>query len=166
VCIASEGHSSSRRTDVVLVGYEDQENLGLRSIAAYLAQNGIRTTIEPCQNVPREVILAHLLNQKPKIVGFSLIFQRMLPDFSSLVTYLRENGVDAHFTIGGHFPTFEYQLLLNTLPALDSVVRHEGEVTLHELYQHLEQPDTWAGIKGLAYRQDGWANNGMMSVSS
>ncbi len=157
MCEAGEVQTTRRGTDVVLVGYENQENLGLRSIASFLIQNGIRTTIEPCQNVPREVILTRLLSQKPKIVGFSLIFQRMLPDFASLITYLRENGVDAHFTIGGHFPTFEYRLLLDTVPALDTVVRHEGELTLHELYRRLEEPEEWVDIRGLAYRRYGTA---------
>lgn len=145
----------AERSDVVLVGYEGQENLGLRSIAAYLNQQGIRAGVEPCQNVSREEILANLQAARPKIVGFSLIFQRMLPDFSGLIAYLRAGGVDAHFTIGGHFPTFEYALLLGTISALDTVVRHEGELTLLELYERLEQPERWEEIKGLAYRRNG-----------
>jgi len=35
--------------DIVLVGYEDEENLGIRSIAAFLAGKGISVTILPCQ---------------------------------------------------------------------------------------------------------------------
>lgn len=143
------------KSGVVLVGYEGQENLGLRSIAAYLKQQGVRARIEPCQSIPREQILANLRADPPAVVGFSLIFQRMLSEFSGLISYLRENGVDAHFTIGGHFPTFEYQLLLETIPALDTVIRHEGELTLLELYGRLDQPERWSEIKGLAYRRGG-----------
>ena len=33
--------------DVLLTGYEDHENLGLRYIAAYLGAHGIRAGIEP-----------------------------------------------------------------------------------------------------------------------
>lgn len=141
--------------DVLLVGYEDQENLGLRSIAAYLTKHGIKVRIEPYQPSLKNHILTTAKRKNPKIVGFSLIFQRMLDDFTDLITYLRQNGIDAHFTIGGHFPTMEYRGLLEYIPALDSVVRQEGEQTLLELFEHVDQPNSWLEIKGLAFRKHG-----------
>jgi radical SAM superfamily enzyme YgiQ (UPF0313 family) len=140
---------------VLLLGYESQENLGLRSIAAFLRQNGVRVGIQPLQQAAPEDILARVLREQPRVVGFSLIFQRMLPQFADLIGYLRRGGVRSHFTMGGHFPTFEYRLLLDTVPGLDSVVRHEGELTLLELFRAVERPDTWAEIPGLAYRENG-----------
>lgn len=141
--------------DVMLVGYEDQENLGLRSIAAYLQQHGLNVVIEPCQNGLPEAILAHVRAANPRIVGFSLIFQRMLPNFAALIEYLRDNGVSAHFTMGGHFITVEATEVLRAVPQLGSVVRHEGEETLLELYENLDQPDRWEQIQGMAFRRNG-----------
>lgn len=151
--------SDQEARDVLLIGYEGQENLGLRSIAAFLQQGGIRVGIVPLHEATREEILARIRHADPKIVGLSLIFQRMLDDYAGLIEYLRDNGVTAHITIGGHFPTFEYEYLLSTVPGLDTVVRYEGEETLLELYNNLDRPESWPLIKGLAFRQQGetWA---------
>jgi anaerobic magnesium-protoporphyrin IX monomethyl ester cyclase len=143
------------KCDVLLVGYEGQENLGMRSIAAYLEREQIRVGIEPLPASSREQVLARILRDNPKLVGFSLIFQRMLPDFAGLIAHLRDHGVTAHFTAGGHFPSFEPAAILDTIPGLDSVVRHEGEETALDLYRALDRPESWAQIKGLAYRSHG-----------
>lgn len=147
--------NSNNGCDVLLIGYEAQENLGLRSLAAFLGREGISVEIERMQGTTKENILERIRAENPQIVGFSLIFQRMLADFSDLIFYLRKNGVTAHFTIGGHFPTFEFNEMLSSIPGLDSVVRHEGERTLLELFRSLDQPGSWEKIKSLAYRQDG-----------
>ncbi|MCE8424089.1 MAG: radical SAM protein [Candidatus Methanoperedens sp.] len=76
----------------------------------------------------------------------------MLTDFKGLIEYLRDNGVTSHFTMGGHFPTIEFQKVLDMIPGLDTVVRHEGEETLLELYRNLHSPDLWGQIRGIAYR--------------
>lgn len=143
------------KCDILLIGCETEENLGLRSIAAFLTKNGVQTTIEPYHKSLKEKIFADSLAENPKIVGFSLIFQRMLFEFADLISYLRQHGISAHFTMGGHFPTIEYERTLKVIPGLDSVVRHEGEHTLLELYQNLDQPNSWDSIKGIAYRKDG-----------
>lgn len=144
--------SGDNGCDVLLLGYEAQENLGLRSVASFLMRNGVSVEIGPLQDVPRGAILGRINQCSPKIVGFSLIFQRMLDDFSTLITYLRDKGCAAHFTIGGHFPSFEHEYLLTTVPGLDSVVRHEGEETLLELFKNIDDPPSWKQIRGLAYR--------------
>ncbi len=147
--------NATHKCDVLLIGYENQQNLGLRSIAAYLQQKGLYTRIEPCQNVAPEALLSKVQELNPRIIGFSLIFQRMLPDFAALLKYFRDHGVDAHFTIGGHFATLEPVEILKIIPELDSVVRHEGELTLYELCENVDRPTHWEDIKGLAYRQNG-----------
>ncbi len=88
------------------------------------------------------------------MVGFSLIFQPMVLEFKELLKYLRESGISAHFTMGGHFPTIEYTKTLQLMPELDTVVTHEGEVTILELFKNLANPDKWFGIKGIAFRRN------------
>jgi anaerobic magnesium-protoporphyrin IX monomethyl ester cyclase len=141
--------------DVLLIGYEDEENLGLRYIAAYLEKNGVTVGFEPFTNSIKLRALERILEDKPKIVGFSLIFQRMLFDFANLIAYLRIKGVTAHFTMGGHFPTLEFEKTLELIPELNTIIRHEGEHTLLELFENLDQPQIWPQIKGLAFRMDG-----------
>lgn len=147
--------SEKGNCDVLLIGYEGQENLGLRSVAAFLAKRALRVEIAPLQDMTREQVLARVRKAKPRIVGLSLIFQRMLEDYESLITYLRANGVDSHITVGGHFPTFEYEYMLSSLPGLDTVICGEGEETLLELYRKLDEPEQWPSILGLAFRRKG-----------
>jgi len=140
---------------VLLVGFEDQENLGLRYIAAFLKRKKIRFKIKAFQYHNKEEILRSVKSEKPKIVGFSLIFQRMFDDFKALMVYLRENDVNCHFTMGGHFPSLSAYKTLDLIPELDSVVRFEGEKTLLELYRRIDDRDSWDNLKGIAYRNNG-----------
>lgn len=138
-----------------MIGLEQEENLGLRSIAAYLAKHGLKVEIEPYARTAKKEILKHVVAKNPKVLGFSLIFQGMLPEFVDLIKYLRANGVKSHFTIGGHLPTIEFKKVLETIPEIDTVIRHEGEITLLELYNSLNNPELWSNIKGMAYRKSG-----------
>jgi len=143
--------------DVVLVGYEDDENLGLRSIAAWLSRAGIPVTLAPYRAGVREELLSFLQARRPRLVGFSLIFQGMLTDFAGLIAFLRAKGVGAHFTMGGHYPSIAWGRTLELIPGLDTVVRHEGEATLLELLRNLDRPAAWKGIPGIAFRRGGRA---------
>ncbi|MGV8127036.1 MAG: B12-binding domain-containing radical SAM protein [Methanothrix sp.] len=151
----SDGKERFKHKDILLLGYEDEENLGLRYIAAYLEKNGVSVGLIPIQQMEKEKLLDLISKTSPRIIGFSMIFQRMLPEFEMLITYLRDNAINCHFTMGGHFPTLEYAKTLDLIPGLDTVIRHEGEVTLLELFNHIDNPDHWSEILGLAYRRDG-----------
>ncbi len=142
------------KCDVLLIGFEDQENLGLRYVASYLKKHNFLVSIESYGS-PRFQILAKIRKAKPKIVGLSMIFQRFFFDFKELISYLRRNGVSAHFTMGGHFSSMEHLKTLELIPDVDSVVRFEGEETLLELCKKIDDSDSWETIKGLAYRHDG-----------
>jgi anaerobic magnesium-protoporphyrin IX monomethyl ester cyclase len=142
-------------TDVVLIGVEDEESLGIRSIAAFLNSRGIRTVILPFRPGMEESVFADLSQKKPAIVGFSLLFQVLFDDFSHLIQVLRNRGIGAHFTMGGHFPTLNPEKTFELIPELDTIIRHEGELTFLELYQHVSDRDSWEKIPGLAFRKDG-----------
>ncbi len=42
--------STKEGCDILLVGYETEENIGLRSIAAFLESRGLLIVIEPYEN--------------------------------------------------------------------------------------------------------------------
>jgi anaerobic magnesium-protoporphyrin IX monomethyl ester cyclase len=140
------------KTDVVLIGYEDQENLGLRSIKAYLDSKNQISVILPFKPGREEWLLEAVRQLSPKLVGFSFIFQYTIDDFKKLIIYLRENGISCHFTSGGHFPSLEPEVIFEEIPELNSIVRFEGEITLSELVSNVSQPETWHRIEGLAYK--------------
>lgn len=141
---------------VLLVGYEDQDNLGVRYLSSRLLQDGHQTRIVAFGPDPGP-LLEVIRSERPDVVGFSLIFQYMVPAFAQLIRALRAAGVQAHFTIGGHYASFEPAELLKWIPELDSVVRFEGEETLAELVAKLDDPAAWRQTAGIAWLDQGRA---------
>jgi radical SAM superfamily enzyme YgiQ (UPF0313 family) len=138
----------------LLVGYEDRDNLGLRYLISSARQAGFGAEMALYDSDPAP-LLERVRRTRPTVIGFSLIFQYMAPDFKLVIDALRAEGVTAHITVGGHYPSFDAAEVLERIPGLDSVVRFEGEGTLVELLEKLDANQPWHGIKGLVYRGDG-----------
>jgi anaerobic magnesium-protoporphyrin IX monomethyl ester cyclase len=145
----------NKSIDALLIAYETQENLGVRSLMAVLEEAGFTSVILPFipGNYDEIIHIVHELN--PALVGFSIIFQYTIQDFNQLGDQLRQAGVEAHFTAGGHFPSIRPEQVMDLIPSLDSIVRFEGEYTLLELIKHITSRKAWSEILGLAYRGNG-----------
>ncbi len=141
----------SRPARVLLVGFQDQDNLGLGYLASSLRQAGHEARIECFGRDPGPLLdLSRRL--RPDVIGFSLIFQFMAPDFAQVISALRAGGVTAHFTMGGHYASFSPETLLQLIPELDSVVRFEGERTLVEITEAVADGRSWHEVRGIAWR--------------
>jgi len=143
--------------DALLIDYERQHNLGLRSILSTLRTRGLRAEIVPYDPASEASVVEAALTLRSRLIGFSIIFQFWIDEMARLMRRLREAGVTAHFTAGGHFPSLRPAETLELLPDLDSVVRFEGELTLAEFLPHLDAPAAWDSTTGLAFRRDGRA---------
>lgn len=142
--------------DVLLVGAEELENLGTRYLAAMLRQHGYSVELAPFSTAEdTDAVVRRAQWTRPRLVGLSIIFQYRAPEFLKLASELRRFLPKTHITAGGHFPTFAAFELLRDYPALDSVVRGEGELTLLELTQKLDSPEDWHTVLGLSFRRDG-----------
>lgn len=141
---------------VALVGSEHEENLSLRYLAAAVAADGLAAELF-LVNEPEdaEQVVRELIARAPLVVGISLPFQMNAPHSLALANRLRELGSTSHITIGGHFATFEYGNILRDFPAIDSVVRHEGESTLRELCRRLIAGEAVAPLEGAVIRTPG-----------
>ena len=138
---------------IVLIGFQNQGNLGIGYLSSVLKENGYRVEVIDFQ-IDKRLILERVRSLNPMIVGFSLIFQFYIAEFRELIDFLRDEGIDCHFTIGGHFPSLSYEKTLEEIPALDSVVRFEGEITLLELADKITLGEDWRTIDGIAYQKD------------
>lgn len=139
---------------VMLIGFQRHSNLGLGYLASTLQNWGYRVEIFDFEADRRQILeAARVLN--PLLIGFSLIFQSYISWFGSLITYLRDNDVECHFTMGGHFPSLSYERTLELIPELDSVALFEGEETILELSDCLSVGRDWRSSCGLAYRENG-----------
>lgn len=136
---------------VVLIGFLRQGNLGLGYLAATLRKAGYRVQVLDFEQDTADIVQA-VRQARPLLVGFSLIFQFYIPRFAALAAALREAGVKAHFTMGGHFPSLSPREALAWAPQIDSIVRFEGELTLLELADRLSLRAAWRDIAGLAWR--------------
>jgi len=113
---------------VVLIGAEYEENLALRYLAASAEAAGFGAEIVPFNTADYlETATERTLAADPLVVGISVPFQLRARELLSLATALRDRGYEGHVCVGGHFATFEYANILRDFPAIDSVVRHEGE---------------------------------------
>src|ERR1041385_7685575 len=135
---------------VMLVGFQNQGNLGLGYLAAVLRRSGYAVQVVDIEQDPVEIVrIARELN--PVLIGFSLIFQFFIDRYAALLYLLRTNDINCHFTMGGHFPSLSYEQTLELVPELDSIVRFEGETTLLELVYAVMAGEDWREIHGLAY---------------
>ena len=142
--------SRGARARVLLVGFEDQDDLGLRYLSSRLKQAGHSARLVTVSG-GAEPVLQAIRGFDPHIVGFSLIFQYLVPQFASLLSRLRSDGVTAHFTMGGHYASFEPQILFEAIPELDSIVRWEGENTLLDLAERIANDRDWRDVLGIAF---------------
>ncbi len=87
----------------------------------------------------------------PIVIGFSLIFQFYIRRYRDVIRRLRAAGVDAHITMGGHFPSLGPAATFELVPELDSVVQYEGELTLLDLADALSTGADWRAIPGIVH---------------
>lgn len=139
-----------RAQKALLIGFQDQDNLGLRYLMSAVNASGHQASIMTYASDP-EPILKRIRRDQPDVVGFSLIFQYMAPDFGRVIAALREAGVTAHFTMGGHYASFEPAEILRRIPGLDSVVRFDGEITLVKILNALSAGEDWRTLPGIAF---------------
>jgi len=136
---------------VLLVGFQDQDNLGLGYLASSLRAAGHEARIATFGTDPQP-LLQIARQWQPDIIGFSLIFQFMAPEFAQVICALRTAGVTSHFTMGGHYASFAPETLLQLIPELDSVVRYEGELSICEMASAIAAGESWHEIAGVAWR--------------
>jgi radical SAM superfamily enzyme YgiQ (UPF0313 family) len=139
------------KRSVVFLAATEYDNLGVGYIAATLNMAGIETRIVDFRK-RKSYILNVIKTINPVLIGFSIIFLNYIDHFITLAQYLRKNGINCHFTAGGHYASLKYDELFRIIPQLDSVVRFEGEYTLLELVKYINSGEDWKGTPGLVYR--------------
>jgi hypothetical protein len=132
---------------VALVGAELEENLSIRYLAASAEAAGFECAIYGLDVDPKAIV-----ESDPIVVGISIPFQTHARVLLGIAGKLRELGYRGHIVVGGHFATFEYEGILATYPAIDSVARHEGEHTFVELCEMVKRGERVSPIPGLVVR--------------
>jgi len=139
---------------IALIGFGEFDNLGIGYLASVLYENGYQSEIIDF-SCGKKQILKRLLKLKPKIAGFSVIYENYIDEFTELISFLRSSGINCHFTAGGHYASLRYKEIFKFIPSLTSVVRFEGEYTFLELVNSVYSGRDWRKISGLVYKDDG-----------
>jgi hypothetical protein len=144
------------RPVVALVGAEFEENLSLRYLAAAVERAGYAAVLVPF-NDPGQAIeaLESVLAVRPLVVGLSVPFRLRAPELLGLAGALRACGYDGVICAGGPFATFEHENVLRRYPAVDAIVRHEGEESLVALCDLARDGRRLEPLPGLVVRAPG-----------
>jgi radical SAM superfamily enzyme YgiQ (UPF0313 family) len=138
---------------VALVGAEYEENLSLRYLASAVEARGFTARILAFDDPARAEAIADAIVEADAIaVGLSVPFQHRAKEILGLASLLRARGYRGHICVGGHFATFEYADILRDMPAVDSIVRHEGEQTFSDLCERLRAGEPITAFPGLVIR--------------
>lgn len=134
--------------------YRKKIPLGLCYISAYLKEHGYDVTLVDgsVQDLGNKYIVDEILKENYDIIGFTVIFRKMMSPILDIVTKVREAGCMSHITIGGHYPSFDYEYILCNYPCIDSVMRFEGEIAFYQLVKCIEEGGELKKVPNIALR--------------
>ncbi|MCK5268582.1 MAG: cobalamin-dependent protein [Spirochaetes bacterium] len=143
-----------RTPSMVLSGPDCGESLGLGYLASVLRAEGYRVNILDSRLERLDVMqtVELLLAYNPKALGVNLNFQYLAASTAELLSALRSRDFPAHITLGGLYASVAYEEIMEQIPAVDTIVRFEGEHTYSELVKFINNPQKWPEIQGLVYR--------------
>jgi hypothetical protein len=129
------------------------ENLGVLTLTRHLEQNGVRfgvvdATLFQCgAETAAELATRHA----PRIIGISVYCTFMVQHCVDLAVLIKERQPDVVVVLGGHGASFVAREILEENPAVDAVIRGEGETGLLALVRAPGR-DAWSTVPSLHYR--------------
>ena len=136
--------------------------IGLFYIAALLIENGYKANIINLANTlddPLAVFTNFIEDQKPDIIGFSVTNPSRM-NALACATVFKKKYPSIPVIFGGPSPTFLAEHLFTACPAIDFIVKGEGELTFLELVTAFEthgqissEYDPFKNILGLVYKK-------------
>lgn len=131
--------------------------LGILYLAGQLLRQGHEVEIKDCQLEPDRGsavdLVIHTLRDSTDIIGISCMSD-LLPAVLLAITRHKEKSPNSTIILGGPGPTSVASDILLYFPAVDYIVIGEGEVTLTELINRLENGSDTNNISGLCYRNE------------
>jgi anaerobic magnesium-protoporphyrin IX monomethyl ester cyclase len=127
--------------------------LGLAYLGAVAEQAGHQVTVIDCQGerLSYDAFRSRIAQVPSDIIGVTAT-TLLYNSAKQILTISREVHPDAVTIIGGSHVSFWDTNALQECPALDVVVRREGETTFLEIIQHLIEKKNLTGVLGLTFR--------------
>ncbi|MBR0270488.1 MAG: cobalamin-dependent protein [Methanobrevibacter sp.] len=126
-------------------------SLGIGYMAAVLEKNGYDVDVLDASalELSYDEIGEEILKRNPDIVSISALTPTIGVALDS-ADKIKNVKPDTVVVLGGYHPTFEYKSVLEE-PSVDIVVRGEGEYTMLELVQSIENGRDLVNVQGLAF---------------
>ena len=123
--------------------------LGLGYIAAQLTAHGVSTLLVDCTFAGEEEALERIRRSRPRIIGVQVMFSMK----EKALEFARLLRRDCELLVaGGPLPTSNPEEFLS---CFDVVVIGEGEQTMLELVQAVQEGTGFASVRGIAFRENG-----------
>ncbi|MDO5027956.1 MAG: DUF4080 domain-containing protein [Bacillota bacterium] len=129
------------------------QNLAIAYIKNYLKKENVKT-IDFNINQNLDDIYREILKEDPDLIGFSTYIWNI--DFvQRLSSDLKKAKEDLLIVWGGPEVSFDNQELMEENPALDVIIRGEGEETMAELVKAIEEKKDFQEVLGISFRHQG-----------
>ncbi len=127
--------------------------LGIAYLGAVAEKEGHQVTVIDCQaeKLSYDNFRSRIAQISSDVIGVTattLLYKSAM----KLITIAKEVQPTAVTMLGGSHGTFWDENALNEYPALDIVVRREGEQTLIEILEKLESQSSLSNVLGVTYR--------------
>lgn len=136
--------------------YNPKEPMGLMYIEALLKHEGYSVEIFDADilALTLEQTITEIMRHTARVIGFS-VMQRALPSVRLLAEKLRDEKVYSHICCGGFTATLSAKHILEQIPAIDSIILGEGEITFSCLVKAIKESSDWEHFHGIAFRKRG-----------
>lgn len=136
--------------------YTLHESLGIGYLAACLREKNYPVKILDAhiEGLSIEETVEEIVEDGCDVIGVFIGSSLVMPQVQTIIQAVKRKKKQIHITLGGHFPTFCYAALFKKNKEVDTIVRFEGEETLPELVQALENNTPLADVQGIAFRKD------------
>ncbi len=140
-------------TSAILSG-SFRENLGILALAAHLQLHGVRfgvleATLFQC--TPQQTAELAIASS-PVWIGISAYCTWIMDQALQLAALIKERQPSVRIVLGGHGAHFVARQILDHNPAVDAVIRSEGEDALLGLLEARDESE-WARVPNLSYRR-------------
>ena len=128
--------------------------IGIMSLSSVLKQAGHECMMFDQANpdTPNEVIIEEINRRQPDLVGLSFLSTTSYPYAKILARQIRAVNQTVKLAFGGVFATLSAQLIKLQCPEVDFVCRGDGEQLILDLLEHLDNPES---VAGLTWARDG-----------
>ncbi len=127
--------------------------LGILYLASVLKERGVEVSVldQPAKGLTTDETVNWVEKEKPDILGFST-FSSSGRTAAWISSKVKEKNPNILVVLGNHYATFNSKRILRKYPSVDIIVRGEGENTVVDLVNSMQNEDNLKKVSGITFR--------------